>query len=128
MRNFSSSGARIEFENAAILPDEVDLTIERKGLAFLARIIWRRENDIGFAFRNPKHLNATVSLDWALSMRASERTNKALQIKAISFARVIEGQPLTFMFRSTMQAPPARRMRLQRSSAELRVSVPIRTW
>ena len=30
------------------------------------------------------------------------------------------------MFRSTKQAPPARRMRLQRSSAAVRVSAPIR--
>ena len=35
--------------------------------------------------------------------------------------------PRKFMFRNTKQAPPARRMRLQRSSASGRVSAPIRT-
>ena len=38
------------------------------------------------------------------------------------------GQPPPHpLFRSTKQAPPARRMRLQRSSASGRVSAPIRT-
>ena len=40
---------------------------------------------------------------------------------------VMRRHPLTFMFRNTRQAPPARRMRLQRSSAAGRVSAPIRT-
>jgi hypothetical protein len=79
VRNFSQAGARVEINEAAILPDELDIMIERRSVAFLARVVWRREHEAGLVFRNPRHLNATISLDWALRVRASERANKALR-------------------------------------------------
>lgn len=79
VRNFSQAGARVEINEAAILPDELDIMIERRSVAFLARVVWRQEHEAGLVFRNPRHLNATISLDWALRVRASERANKALR-------------------------------------------------
>ncbi|NVN86670.1 MAG: PilZ domain-containing protein [Rhodopseudomonas sp.] len=63
VRNFSPSGAKVELAPAANLPDEVDLTIERKGLAVLARMVWRHQDQAGFAFRNPRHLNGAIPPD-----------------------------------------------------------------
>src|SRR4051812_25966797 len=78
VRNFCDLGAKVEFENAALLPDEVDFAIPRKGCSWLARIVWRRAHEAGFAFRNPK-LHAAIPLDWALRLRASERARRDLR-------------------------------------------------
>ncbi|MBS0529017.1 MAG: PilZ domain-containing protein [Proteobacteria bacterium] len=81
VRNFTLAGAKIETDEGAILPDEVDIAIERRGVAFLARIVWRREHEAGLVFRNPRHLNATIPLDTALRIRAGERANKMLRLR-----------------------------------------------
>jgi hypothetical protein len=81
IRNFSPFGAKVEFANTALLPDEVDLTIARKGFCCLARIVWRRANQAGFAFRNPKQVSAPMPLDWAIRLRASERARRSLQAR-----------------------------------------------
>lgn len=78
IRNFSERGARVELDNACMISDEVDLTVERKGLAFRARMIWRRDGEAGFAFRRAKHVAVPMTLDWALRLRATERANKML--------------------------------------------------
>jgi hypothetical protein len=51
VRNISERGACVEFHQAARLPDELNLTITRKGRSFLARLIWRQANKVGLAFR-----------------------------------------------------------------------------
>lgn len=51
VRNISERGACVEFDQAARLPDELNLTITRKGRSFLARLIWRQANKVGLAFR-----------------------------------------------------------------------------
>ena len=51
VRNISEGGACVEFDQAARLPEEMNLTIARKGRSFLARIIWRQANRVGLAFR-----------------------------------------------------------------------------
>jgi hypothetical protein len=78
IRNFSPFGAKVEFANTALLPDEVDLTIARKGVSGPARIVWRRADEAGFAFCNPKQVDAPIPLDWAIRLRASERARKDL--------------------------------------------------
>ena len=78
IRNISPFGAKVEFTNTALLPDEVDLTIARKSFCCQARVVWRRANEAGFAFRNPKQVTAPMPLDWAIRLRASERARKDL--------------------------------------------------
>ncbi|HEV7877351.1 PilZ domain-containing protein [Bradyrhizobium sp.] len=78
VRNFSDHGAKVEFENAALLPDQVDLVIPRKSRAFLAKIIWRQPNAAGVAFR-PLRNNDPVPIDWARKLRASELERRKLQ-------------------------------------------------
>jgi hypothetical protein len=79
VRDFSPLGAKVEFDNTALLPDEVDVTIVRKGFSCQARIVWRRANQAGVAFRNPKPSAAPIPLDWAIRLRASERARKDLR-------------------------------------------------
>ena len=78
IRNLSSEGARVEFGGTRLITDEVDLTIERKGMAFAARMIWRRGDHAGFVFRNPRQVAAPMPLDFAMRLRASERANREL--------------------------------------------------
>ena len=51
VRNVSEAGACVEFNRAAKLPEEMRLTISRKGRSFLAKMIWRQANRVGLAFR-----------------------------------------------------------------------------
>jgi PilZ domain len=81
VRNFSPFGAKVVVENTALLPDEVDFAIPRRAFSCLARIVWRRANEAGFAFRNPKQLDAPIPLDWAIRLRASERARKELRAR-----------------------------------------------
>jgi PilZ domain-containing protein len=79
VRNFSTSGAKIEFENSAMLPDEVDFAVERRGLSRPARLVWRDRNAAGLSFSDARQANDVIPLEWARKLRASERTNKQLQ-------------------------------------------------
>jgi PilZ domain len=78
VRDLSDTGARVEFENTALLPDEVDFVIRRRSLCCQARIVWRHANQAGIAFRHPRRPNAPVPLDLAIRLRASERARKDL--------------------------------------------------
>ena len=51
VRNVTDDGACIEFDRAARLPEEIKLSIPRKGRSFLAKMIWRQANRVGLAFR-----------------------------------------------------------------------------
>jgi hypothetical protein len=79
VRNFSQRGAKIEFENSAILPDRIDFKVERRGLSCLARLVWRDQNTAGLMFSEEREMGDVVSLDWARKLRASERTNRRLK-------------------------------------------------
>jgi hypothetical protein len=79
VRNFSKRGARIEFEGSALVPDEVDLDIERKGLSCLARLVWRDRHAAGLLFSDRHEASGVIPLEWARKLRASERANGQLQ-------------------------------------------------
>jgi PilZ domain len=79
VRNFSPRGAKIEFENSAILPDRIDFEVARRGLSCLARLVWRDQNTAGLMFSEEREMGDVVSLDWARKLRASERTNRRLK-------------------------------------------------
>ncbi len=78
VRNFSQAGARVEFVNTAMLPDEFDLTIARKEATFRARAVWRSEDAAGVVFIC-KQNSSVVQLDWARKLKAVETQNKALR-------------------------------------------------
>ena len=47
VRNFSDSGACVELESSAKIPDQMRVTIAHKGRSYLARMIWRQANRVG---------------------------------------------------------------------------------
>jgi hypothetical protein len=79
VRNFSPRGARIEFENSAILPDRVDFEVMRRGLSCLARLVWRDHNTAGLMFSEAREMGDVVPLNWERKLRASERANRRLK-------------------------------------------------
>ena len=79
VRNFSRFGAKIEFENAALVPDDVDFEIDRKGICCSARMVWRDRFTAGLVFSDASETSGVIPLDWARRLRASERANRQLQ-------------------------------------------------
>ena len=78
VRNISDRGACIEFDQAARLPDQINLAIARKGRSYLASLIWRHANKVGLAFRSMSAPGAPVS-DLDERLRRSERKKRQLQ-------------------------------------------------
>jgi PilZ domain len=81
VRNFSTLGAKIEFEGSALLPDAFDFVVDRKGLSCLARLVWRSRNHAGLRFCDAHEARAVVPLEWARRLNASERSNGLLRAR-----------------------------------------------
>jgi len=81
VRDFSAFGAKIECESLAMLPDEVEFAVPRKGLSCGARLAWRGRNAAGLVFGDSGDANRVIPLQWARKLRATERTNKQLQAR-----------------------------------------------
>jgi hypothetical protein len=83
VRNFSQRGAKIEFENSAVLPDRVDFEIARRGLSCFAHLVWRDHNAAGLVFSDVQkpvqETSEIIPLDWARKLRATERANRKLR-------------------------------------------------
>ena len=77
VRNFSEDGACVEFDASARLPDEMNLTIARKGRSFLATMIWRQANRVGLAFKTM--LTDAPRDDLGARLRRSEKKKRQLQ-------------------------------------------------
>ena len=78
VRNISENGACVEFSNIAKLPEEMSLTIEKRGRSFLARMIWWRDGRVGVAFRIMAG-TALPASDLDERLRRSEQKKRALQ-------------------------------------------------
>lgn len=81
VQNYSDAGAKIVLDNPALLPDKVDLLINRKGRAYVASVIWRGESEAGVSFRPAAEDNAPVPLDWARRLRDCETERRALKAR-----------------------------------------------
>jgi PilZ domain-containing protein len=77
VRNISEGGACVEFDQAAKLPEEMNLTIPRKGRSFLAKMIWRQANRVGLAFRTI--MTDESGSDFDERLRRSEIKKRELQ-------------------------------------------------
>ena len=78
--NLSRSGAKLTFTNTVTVPGEFDLTIEQKGGSRKARMIWRRQDEVGVKFIEDD-ASMPVSLEWARRLRAAEAKNHALRLR-----------------------------------------------
>ena len=79
VRNVSPSGAKIVLTNAAVIPDQFDLTIARKDRSFSARMVWRGLNEAGVAFVSEYEQAVPIPLEWAKRLRDCEAEKAALQ-------------------------------------------------
>jgi hypothetical protein len=77
VRNLSEDGACVEFDTSARIPDQMNLTIVRKGRSVLARMIWRQANRVGLAFR--AMVTDTPESDLDARLRRSEKKKRQLQ-------------------------------------------------
>jgi hypothetical protein len=77
VRNFSDSGACVEFDSAKPIPEQVNLTISRKGRSYLARAIWRQANRVGLAFLTM--ITDAPESDLDARLRRSEKKKRQLQ-------------------------------------------------
>jgi hypothetical protein len=77
VRNFSDGGACVEFNGQANLPEEITLTIKRKGRCYIAKMIWRQANKVGLAFR-AMVTDPPVS-DFDARLHRSEQKKRELQ-------------------------------------------------
>jgi hypothetical protein len=77
VRNFSERGACVELSPSTNLPDEINLTIKRKGRSYLARMIWRQADRVGLAFR-AMITDAPVD-DFDARLHRSEQKKRELQ-------------------------------------------------
>ena len=77
VRNFSDNGACVEFNSTVGIPDQMNLTIERQGRSFLARMIWRQANRVGLAFR--AMITDEPESDLDARLRRSEKKKRQLQ-------------------------------------------------
>ena len=46
----SDSGARLELSENVVIPDLIELYIPKKEETFHARVLWRRDNEVGVAY------------------------------------------------------------------------------
>jgi hypothetical protein len=78
VRNLAQRGARLEFTNTAILPDQFDLTIARKEASYRVRTVWRGEDTAGVVFIDDEH-RGVIPLEWAQKIKALKARNAALR-------------------------------------------------
>jgi PilZ domain len=77
VRNLSENGACVELDSHARVPDQLNLTIARKGRSYLAHVIWREANRLGLAFR--AMITDPGASDLDARLRASEKKKRELQ-------------------------------------------------
>lgn len=83
VRNFSEVGAKVEVDNPAAVPDAVELLIARQGVAYFGRVVWRLDHMAGLVLETPRRHLASLPLDIALRLRATERVNQQLRARLI---------------------------------------------
>ena len=88
IRDFSDTGAHIEFTDPAVLPDIVDLLVAKKNRAFTARVAWRQSNRVGLAFRAVDK-EAPMPLDWVRRLRAARSDDRKLSSR---LSALVDGQ------------------------------------
>ncbi len=79
VRNISGNGAKLVFTNTGAVPQEFDLSVHQTARTFRARIIWRRAEEAGVAFLEPRPESAPIPLDLVRRLRQCEAEKDSLQ-------------------------------------------------
>jgi len=67
------------FSETRTVPQEFDLSVHKNERTYRAKVIWRRADEAGVAFLEPRPQAAPVSLDLMRRLRQSEADKAALQ-------------------------------------------------
>ncbi len=81
VRNFSAAGALVVFTTDARLPDDIALTIARKGRSYQARVVWWRDNAAGLAFASDAPTLPPINTDLEERLRVAEKKARLLTRK-----------------------------------------------
>jgi PilZ domain len=79
VRNISGEGAKLVFTQTATVPQEFDLSVHSKERTFRARVVWRKADEAGVAFLEPRPQSAPISLDLVRRLRQCEADKAALR-------------------------------------------------
>lgn len=79
VRNMTSAGAKLELQQHARLPGEIDLTILRHGECRRARIVWHHAGDAGIAFVPPSIPAGQSATDAIARLKALQSKNRKLR-------------------------------------------------
>lgn len=79
LRNMGESGAKLQFDHPAFVPDEFDVQVARLERVYRARVTWRSRSEIGISFGQPASAANVVPLDQAVRIRRLEADRAALQ-------------------------------------------------
>ena len=78
VRNISGGGAKLVFTNTVTVPQEFDLSMQN-ARTYRAKVIWRRADEAGVAFLEPRPSSAPIQLDLARRLKACEAERDALK-------------------------------------------------
>lgn len=81
VQNYSDAGAKIVLDHLALVPDQIDLLINRKGRAYVSTVVWRGDTEAGVSFRPAADESAPISLDLARRLRDCETEKRALKAR-----------------------------------------------
>jgi hypothetical protein len=79
VRNISGDGAKLVFTQTATVPQEFDLSVHQNERTYRARVVWRRADEAGVAFLEPRPQSAPISLDLMRRLRQCEAERTILQ-------------------------------------------------
>ncbi|WP_316160812.1 PilZ domain-containing protein [Bradyrhizobium sp. SZCCHNRI20481] len=77
VRNFNHRGVKVELEGSVLLPDRVEISIERRGWTRPAQMVWRDGAGAGLAFHHDD--GEVIDLETARALRLQERANRQLK-------------------------------------------------
>lgn len=79
VRNVTPAGAKIELQQRAKLPDEINLTIAQHGECRRARIVWHHAGDAGIAFVPPSTSTDQSASDAITRLKKLQSKNRKLR-------------------------------------------------
>lgn len=84
VRNMSRDGAKLEFVNPVLVPDELDLIIPSRGDSRRVQVVWRRPTTLGVSFADKA--GTVIPIDAARQIRKlrEERDMLARRIRDLS--------------------------------------------
>ena len=79
VRNLTSDGAKVTFEQGVIVPDDIDFVVPQRANTWRGRIVWRAPDSAGIAFTDKKSAAQPIALDIAARLTKIGDENRRLK-------------------------------------------------